>query len=232
MLLWAMAPAREPATSLSAMPNVSWLLPINRLICQTGRPFVTHQRDTWQKYVAYRSCAVAYLFIRHELNSRLRGDFDDVDSVASPQWPHTALTDHLSKAATDVHAVALGGVNLGRPKPGQTVLFTLKSLIRLPLYSLSRMSHSPIHQSSIVFYLHEDFEPVQWCCAGSRNSTSSSSSYQVSPPHSCLLLFCSELIWHHQTFPNIKDLRRKQRDWACWHTASVNLFWTDKRIDM
>lgn len=121
MLLWAMAPAREPATSLSAMPNVSWLLPINRLICQTGHPFVTHQLDMWQKYVACWSCTVAYLFIRHELNCRLRGDFDDIDSVAPPQWPHTALADHLSKAPTDTHAVALGGVNLGRPRPGQTV---------------------------------------------------------------------------------------------------------------
>lgn len=54
-----------------------------------------------------------YLFISHKLYCRLGGNFEDVDTVASPQRPCTAFSDHLSKATSDTHTVALGGVNLG-----------------------------------------------------------------------------------------------------------------------
>lgn len=54
-----------------------------------------------------------YLFISHKLYCRLRGNFEDVDPVASPQRPYTTLSDHLRKATSDAHTVALGGVNLG-----------------------------------------------------------------------------------------------------------------------
>lgn len=141
MLLWAMAPAREPATSLSVMPNVSWLLPINRFIWQTGHSFFVSSNKVSKCDRNKRltgGCIGAYLFIGHEFNSRLGGNFDDIDAVASPQWPHTAFSDHLDKASSDTHAVALGSVNLGRPESKQTMgMYSHWLLIHFLLYSLS-----------------------------------------------------------------------------------------------
>lgn len=55
---------------------------------------------------------LSYLLVRHELEGRLRGDFDDVDAVASPQRPHAALFDHLRQPAHDAHVVGSGSINL------------------------------------------------------------------------------------------------------------------------
>lgn len=137
MLLWAIAPAREPATSLSPMPSVSWLLPIKRLIWQRRHHLLI--TDTYcDKHVASwtQICVCVHLLVGHELNSRLRSNFDDIDAIPSPQWPHTTLTYHLCKAATDAHAVALGGMNLRRPVPAQTDSF---QRIHLSLFSLSKI---------------------------------------------------------------------------------------------
>lgn len=57
--------------------------------------------------------ASAHLFISHELDGRLRSDFDDIDPVSSPKRSHAPLPDHLTKASNNLHAVALGGVDLG-----------------------------------------------------------------------------------------------------------------------
>lgn len=59
---------------------------------------------------------MSYLLIRHELEGRLGGDFDDVDAVASPQRPHTALFDHLHHPGHDAHVVGSGSINLRRKK--------------------------------------------------------------------------------------------------------------------
>lgn len=102
----------------------------------------------------------ANLFVGHELNCSLWSDFDDVDAVSSPQWPHTSLSDHLGKASGDLHAVALGGVNLTRTA-GQHVL----------------TQTSPDNAAFEPSHLHEDFESVQWGRAGARHRSSSSSSH-------------------------------------------------------
>lgn len=57
-------------------------------------------------------CRLLYLLIGHELEGRLWGDFDDVDAVASPQRPCTALLDHLHQPAHDAHVVSSGPINL------------------------------------------------------------------------------------------------------------------------
>lgn len=90
-------------------------------------------------------CINAHLLIGHELNSRFWGNFDDIDAIASPQWPHTALTDHLGKAPSNMHAFSLGGVNLGRQdKQSACILFSssLPSVqliynVNVPLWELA-----------------------------------------------------------------------------------------------
>lgn len=61
-----------------------------------------------------RARVTPYLLVRHELQRRLGGNFDDVHPVAAPQRSGAALFDHLHEAAHDAHVVCSGAVNLRR----------------------------------------------------------------------------------------------------------------------
>lgn len=151
MLLWAITPAREPATSLSVMPNVSWLLPINRLIWQMRRPCLLCNNTKCDRNERLIGVRAAYLFVGHELNGRLWGNLDDINAVASPQWLYAAFSDHLGKAPSNTHAVALGWVNLGRPGQGQPVSMCSQWDYYLPLFSLSRKKTSLSKSQQVLF---------------------------------------------------------------------------------
>lgn len=53
-----------------------------------------------------------YLLIGHELDGGFRGDFDNVDSIPSPQRPHPTFFDHLGEPTHDAHVVATGTMDL------------------------------------------------------------------------------------------------------------------------
>lgn len=53
-----------------------------------------------------------HLLVGHELDGRLGGDLQHVDTVPSPQGRGAALLQHLLEAADQADLVALGGVHL------------------------------------------------------------------------------------------------------------------------
>ncbi len=56
-----------------------------------------------------------YLFICHELDSRLGSYFDHIHAVASPQGPDSALLEHEIEATDDPHLAALRSMHLKQP---------------------------------------------------------------------------------------------------------------------
>lgn len=69
-----------------------------------------HRTHRW--VTVHRNSHLSYLLIRHELEGSLRGNFDDVHTIASPQWPHTTFFDHLHQTTHDAHVVSSGSINL------------------------------------------------------------------------------------------------------------------------
>lgn len=161
---------------------------------------VTNQK-LWS--VCLTALSYTYLLVCHEFNCRLGCNFNDIDSISSPQGPHSPLSDHLHKPSCDLHAVTLRGMNLRRTKSVciQVLKWQMSLSVKIKIISLC---------IECRFYLHEHFESVKWSCAGSRHRSSSSSGHQVSPPHSCFLLLGCEFIRHYQTLPNIQNLRGRR----------------------
>lgn len=131
MLLWAIAPASDPATNRSRIPRVSWSVPIKRFICRWTRKMRPGRSMTcmllktmkrlrnceWKLRTALKRqkqgrSSVLYLLVGHELDRRLRRNFHDVNAVPSPQRPDSSLVDHLCESTHYAHVAAPGTVHL------------------------------------------------------------------------------------------------------------------------
>lgn len=119
MMVWAVAPASEPAMKRSwTLREPPSLLPlISRLIYTRHIKLFTNIR----KYATKNRVAVTfkclatifwfvYLLISHEFDSWLWGNFKHVDAVASPKRPQSSLLHHSTQATQQTHTT--GAVDL------------------------------------------------------------------------------------------------------------------------
>lgn len=151
-MLWAITPARDPATKRSTMLRVSLSLPIKRLIWRSQiekekKISECTSRTQSITITIHRMSGVSYLLICHELEGRLRGNFDDVHTVAAPQRPHSTLFDHLHHPSHDAHVVGSGSINLTRKKK------SIRYIQRLDMSSskLDRGPTTTIWRSDLIF---------------------------------------------------------------------------------
>lgn len=177
MLLWAIAPASEPATSLSAMPSVSWLLPINRLIWQMGHIFfcyATIKKNVREMFGSTEaSCCIPAR--KPWTLWRTRVQF----------WWHlcrclATVTSHRPLGSSARSPLRCACCCFWRHEPGEAMRKTNRQRVVTawsPIhFSLSGFA-SKENTLTTAFHLHEDFEPVQRCCACSRHRTRSSPSH-------------------------------------------------------